>query len=149
MLSSGEKDREIGDAVPGRGNLATSSGFIVSLSLAAAPAAAAAERSSGIRLPADPARLGVGRRLPLEANPSAAPNPTRAIVANPTRIAGPSVSRGALGERIERGRYPHETCFASLAPLRSKLHGSATSPALTPPTPAQQDDGVRRGKGCG
>lgn len=30
MLSSGEKDSEIGDAVPGRGNLATSSGFMAS-----------------------------------------------------------------------------------------------------------------------
>lgn len=71
MLSSGEKDSEIGDAVPGRGNLATSSGFI---SWSPVPA------ESGIL--ADESLGAAGRACPLKVKASAPPT-----TAAPTVVA--------------------------------------------------------------
>lgn len=75
MLSSGEKDNEIGDAVPGRGNLATSSGFIAS---------AAWFAESGILADAS---LGAGRTRPLEEKASALPSPATPMVVATRRAA--------------------------------------------------------------
>lgn len=74
MLSSGEKDSEIGEAVPGRGNLATSSGFISSFPCCCFVAESFSILAGGI--------LVAGPTCPLEVKASALPSK-----APPTHVA--------------------------------------------------------------
>lgn len=95
MLSSGEKDSEIGEAVPGRGNLATSSGFITSPSF---PCCCCFAESLGIL--AD-GTLVAGLNCPLEVKASAPPSkapPTYVARRETTCITGVRGAGRRLGE---------------------------------------------------
>lgn len=98
MLSSGEKESEIGDAVPGRGNLATSSGFI-------SPPCCFA--GSGILADGS---LGASPTCPLEAKASAPPStaaPTVVATRRTTCIRGvgrADATKTDDGEYVDDGR---------------------------------------------